>query len=49
MMFRFIIARPANIPKVIPREDMRLYDDTLKIAAQENYQPLLSSNFVTSW
>ena len=49
MMFRFIIVRPANIPEVIPREDMRLYDDKHKIAAQEGYQPLVSSNFVESW
>ena len=48
-MFRFIIVRPTNIPEAIPREDMRLYDDKHKIAAQEGYQPLVSSNFVESW
>ena len=33
----------------IPKEDMRLYDDKHKIAAQEGYQPLASSNFVERW
>ena len=34
---------------LIPKKDMRLYDDKHKIAAQEGYQPLASSNFVERW
>jgi hypothetical protein len=49
LMIRFILVRPANTPEAIPREGKRLYDDTLKVVAQEGYQPLVSSDFVESW
>ena len=49
LMFRFIIVRPANIPESIPREDMRLYEDKVEIAAQEDYRPIVLSDVVESW
>ena len=48
-MFRFIIVRPAHIPEAIPREDIKLYDDKIEIAAHENYQPIVVSDFVQGW
>ena len=48
-MFRFIIVRPANIPESIPREDIRLYEDKVEIAAQEDYRPIVLSDVVESW
>ena len=49
MMFRFIIVRPTNIPEAIPREEMRLYEDKIEITGQENYRPIVVSDFVQSW
>ena len=48
-MFRFIIVRPANIPAAIPKEDMKLYEDKVEIAAQEDYSPIVATDFVQSW
>jgi hypothetical protein len=49
IMFRFIIVRPANIPAAIPKEDMKLYEDKVEIAAQEDYSPIVATDFVQSW
>ena len=40
-MFRRIIERPTNIPASIPKKDIKLYDEKLKVAAQETIGPSL--------
>ena len=48
-MFRHIIELPTNIPASIPKQDIKLYDETLKVAAQENYRLIAVADFVDSW
>ena len=48
-MFRRIVERPTNIPASIPKQDKKLYDEKLKVAAQENYRPIAVADFVDSW